>query len=249
MSDEQGTGRRGFLRQVAAVAGTASLAPALLPLAEAKAAPTPAPTPAPAEPALPPVDPTYLSLGPDEAMFVEALVEVMCPADEHTPGGVECGLAYFMDRQLAGAFGAGERIYMRGPWKKGKPQLGYQSPMTPAAFFKAGIAAADAEAKKRFARSFAELSAAEADGLLKDIAGGKVDNEGAPLKQWFDEVVYPLFTQACFADPIYGGNRGKVFWKLVGYPGLPAFYLADMERYRGKPHPIVSKPKSISEFT
>jgi hypothetical protein len=36
---------------------------------------------------------------------------------------------------------------------------------------------------------------------------------------------------------MYGGNRGKVFWKMIGYPGLPAAYGIDMVRYRGKPHP------------
>jgi len=27
-----------------------------------------------------------------------------------------------------------------------------------------------------------------------------------------------------FADPAYGGNRGKVGWKLVGYPGVAVAY-------------------------
>jgi gluconate 2-dehydrogenase gamma chain len=56
----------------------------------------------------------YLSFGPEEAGFVEAMVDVMCPADELTPGGVDCGLAIFIDRQLAGGFGKGARLYMRG---------------------------------------------------------------------------------------------------------------------------------------
>jgi len=35
----------------------------------------------------------YNSLSPDEAAFVETLVNIMCPADEYTPNGVDCGLA------------------------------------------------------------------------------------------------------------------------------------------------------------
>src|SRR3546814_2753466 len=43
----------------------------------------------------------YQSSSPDEAAFVEALVNVMCPANELTPNGVDCGLATVIDRQLA----------------------------------------------------------------------------------------------------------------------------------------------------
>ena len=70
-----------------------------------------------------------------------------------------------------------------------------------------------------------------------------------PLGQWFNELVYPLFTQACYADPLYGGNRGKVFWKLIGYPGLPAFHTANMVTYRGKAFPGAADPKSIQDFS
>jgi len=56
-------------------------------------------------------------------------------------------------------------------------------------------------------------------------------------------------TQACYADPLYGGNRGKVFWKLIGYPGLPAFHTQNMVTYRGKPFPGAADPKSIQDFS
>src|SRR4030095_5725458 len=80
----------------------------------------------------------YQSLGPDEIAFVEAMVNVMCPEDALTPSGVDCGLAIYMARQLAGAFGHGDRLYRQGPVRKGKPQYGYQLPLTPEPFFKAG---------------------------------------------------------------------------------------------------------------
>jgi gluconate 2-dehydrogenase gamma chain len=69
------------------------------------------------------------------------------------------------------------------------------------------------------------------------------------LASWFNDVVYPLFVQACFADPLYGGNNDKVFWTLVGYPGLPATHMLDMVRYRGKPYPGAKNPKSIVDFS
>jgi gluconate 2-dehydrogenase gamma chain len=70
-----------------------------------------------------------------------------------------------------------------------------------------------------------------------------------PLASWFNEIIHPLFSEACFADPIYGGNRDAVFWKMIGYPGLPATHSVDMVRYRGKPYPGAKNPKSIIDFS
>jgi gluconate 2-dehydrogenase gamma chain len=39
-----------------------------------------------------------------------------------------------------------------------------------------------------------------------------------------------------------------VFWKMIGYPGLPATHTLDMTRYRGKPYPGAKNPKSIADF-
>ncbi len=253
MSDKDAAGfaRRDVLKQIATAAGTAPLAPALIATAGAAAVATAAQaqTPPAAAPQPAASEPGYQSLGPEEAAFVENLVNVMCPADHLTPSGVECGLALFIDRQLAGGFGQGERLYMRGPWRKGKPQFGYQLPMTPEQFFKAGIAAANAACRQRHNKSFAALPAADADAFLKDLAGGKLTDARVPLAAWFNGFVYPLFTQACFADPIYGGNRDKVFWKMIGYPGLPGVHSRDMVMYRGKPYPGAKTPKSIADFS
>jgi gluconate 2-dehydrogenase gamma chain len=256
MSDKDaGFARRDVLKQIATAAGAAPLAPALIAttataaVATAAQAQTPPAATAPTATPQTASEPGYQSLGPEEAAFVENLVNVMCPADHLTPNGVDCGLALFIDRQLAGGFGQGERLYMQGPWRKGKPQFGYQLPMTPEQFFKAGVAAANAASRQRFNKSFAALPAADADTFLKDIAANKVNDARVPLAQWFNGLVYPLFTQACFADPIYGGNRDKVFWKVIGYPGLPGVHSRDMVMYRGKPYPGAKTPKSIADFS
>lgn len=145
-------------------------------------------------------------------------------------------------------FGKGARLYMRGPWREGKPGLRYQLPLTPEQFFKAGLAAADAACRKRNGKAFSELDESGADRFLHEIASGKVKDERVQLASWFNELVYPLFEKACFADPIYGGNIGKVFWKAIGYPGLPAVHSQDMTDFRGKPFPGAADPKSIADF-
>ena len=236
--------RRGFLKQI--VSATAALP--LVGRAAAVAAESVSAAPAvPASASAAGLG--YTNFSADEAAFVETMVDIMCPADEYTPGGVDCGLAIYIDRQLAGEFGKGARRYMRGPWQAGKPQQGYQSPLTPEQFFKAGIEAANAACAAKYGKPFDQISAADANRFLSDLAAGKVGDASLPLDTWFNEWVYPLFAQACFADPIYGGNTGKVFWKLIGYPGLPSTHTIDIVQYRGKPFPGAKDPKSIADFS
>ncbi len=245
--------RRGFLRQAAALAGAVALGSAEATAAQAQSPVGQGPSaPAAADPAdvAPPAGYEYFS--PDEAAFVEALMNLMCPADALTPNGVDCGLATFFDRQLAGPFGQGKGRYLRGPWNPGPPQMGLQSPLTPAQFFSEGLRAANELCRRRHGRSFDRLDPASADALLQEIeAGGDQNGQASTvsLADWFNALVYPLFVQACFADPLYGGNHGKVFWKMVGYPGLPATHALDMIRYRGQSYPGAASPKSILDFS
>jgi gluconate 2-dehydrogenase gamma chain len=228
--------RRDFLIQVASLAGTGALVSAVAPAEATKAAADAPPTP-------------YQSLSPDEATFVEALVNVMCPADQYSPNGVDCGLATYIDRQLAGPYGKGAGRYQRGPFRSGKPQMGMQLPLTPEQFCKAGIAAADAACGQAHGKAFAELATAEANEFLKQLQNGHIQSDAVSLELWFEDVIYRLFVEACFADPMYGGNRNAVFWKMIGYPGLPATHTLDMVRYRGKEYPGGKNPKSIVDFT
>ena len=207
LADTNGGGddRREFLRQMAAFAAAVPLA-ARRPAESARR--MSAPSIAHATNAAPGAAPFtgYEFFGPDEATFVEALVNIMCPADQYTPNGVDCGLANYFDRQLAGPFGQGQGRYMRGPWLEGKPQLGYQLPLTPADFFRAGLSAAGDACAKRYGKSFDQLSPADANAFLQDLQTGRQTDSRVSLETWFNELVYPLFAQACFADPMYGGN-------------------------------------------
>ena len=236
-------------RLLIGAAGAAAVIPILSRSGEIAAQGTSQPAPQPQPESQPTLPAGYESLGPTEVAFVEAMVNVMCPADELTPNGVDCGLALFIDRQIAAGYGKGERLYMQGPWSAGAPELGIQTPMTPEQFFKAGLHATNDACTAQYGRTFDQLSEADANSVLQKLANGSVSDARVPLGQWFNELVYPLFTQACFADPMYGGNRGKVFWKLVGYPGLPAFHTQNMTAYRGKPFPGTKNPQSIQDFT
>jgi gluconate 2-dehydrogenase gamma chain len=233
--------RRAFLTTTVGLAGVGALLPAAL----SSGAPVTAQSNAAPNEAAPP----YQSLGPDEATFVEALVNVMCPADEHSPNGADCGLATYIDRQLAGPYGKGAGRYQRGPFRLGKPELGWQLPLSPEQFCKTGIAAANAASLRLHGQPFGQLSLPIADRFLIQIQDGIVVDEHVPLASWFNDIIYPLFVEGCFADPMYGGNRDAVFWKMIGYPGLPATHTLDMVRYRGQSYPHSNSPKSIVDFT
>src|SRR5262249_17049229 len=108
----------------------AGLAPAA---AEAQTAQSAAVAAAPADP-----EPLLTLTAAEHAFFVAA-ADTIIPADELSPSGSECGVATFIDRQLAGAYGSGARLYRDGPFPKGKPELGYQLPLTPRELFPAGV--------------------------------------------------------------------------------------------------------------
>ena len=234
--------RRKFLLG-AGVAGTAALAQAAVPgPAEAQ---TPATQPASAVAAPAPVD-TYLTLTPTEIAFLSAAADSFIPADDLSPSGSDAGVVVFIDRQLAGSWGAGGRMYRGGPFHKGRPTQGYQLQLTPREFFGAGIAATNAWLKKTKGRELDRLAPADRADALKTMEAGKAELEGINGKQFF-EALLTITMEGFFADPIYGGNRDKVGWKMVGYPGLPATYAKVFEQYRGKKY--VAEPKSIADFS
>ncbi len=226
--------RRDFLK--GAAVGTAAALTTAAPAA-AQSAAQPA---APAEPEV------WLTLNHTEAAFITAAVDTLIPADELSPSGSDCGVAAFIDRQLAGAFGNGARLYRQGPFLKGKPELGYQLPLTPREFFRAGIAAANAFCRKTYGKDFDRLGPRDREAACKTMEGGKADFPGFSSSMFFNALLQ-ITMEGFFADPIYGGNRDKASWKMVGYPGLPAAYKEDIKRYFGKKYD--KPPRSIADFS
>ena len=238
---DDGFDRRAFLK--GAVAGGAAAATVSLPRAAEAQQGAPAPgsqgSPAPAN--------TYAYLNPDEAAFVEALVDHMVPADPLTPKGTELGLNTYIDRALAGGWGKGDRLYMQGPWKQGVPSQGYQLPLTPAELYRAGIAAANAFCVKTYGKSFDKISESQRQEFLLGLQAGKVAFENGPPARVFFTTIYQNVMEGMFADPIYGGNRNKAGWKMLGFPGVIAVHYQNVEKFRGRKY--VVEPVSISDMS
>src|SRR6516165_4253477 len=166
-----------------------------------------------------------------EGAAVEALVDRLIPPDPQTPGGKDAGCAVFIDRQLAGPYGKAERLYMRAPFVDGTPQQGNQSPLTPAARYRQALAALDKYSRATYAgKSFAQLSDSDKDKLLAGLEKGEVRLEGADGRAFF-ELLLQNTQEGFFADPVYGGNRNMVGWKMIGYPGARYDYRDWVERH------------------
>ena len=56
---------------------------------------------------------------------------------------------------------------------------------------------------------------------------------GLPVRTFWG-TVYQTVMEGMFSDPIYGGNRDKAGWKLIGFPGVVAVHRENVEKYRGK---------------
>jgi gluconate 2-dehydrogenase gamma chain len=188
---------------------------------------------------------TFLNLA--EAAFVEALVDHMVPADELTPKGTDIGINIYIDRALAGGWGKGERLYMQGPWKPGVPSQGYQLPLTPAQLYCAGIEATNAHCRKTYGKSFDRLDEQAREEVLVSLSSGKLAFGNGLPSRVFWSTLYATVMEGMFADPIYGGNRDKAGWRLIGFPGVIAVNRENVEKFRDKKFP--ADPIGIADMS
>ena len=65
---------------------------------------------------------------------------------------------------------------------------------------------------------------------------GRIHLEEMDAKTCFDYLLGEV-RNGFFADPSYGGNKGMVGWKLIGFPGMRADYI-DFITVRDKPYPL-----------
>jgi gluconate 2-dehydrogenase gamma chain len=166
---------------------------------------------------------------PEEGATVEALVDRLIPPDPETPGGKDCGCAVFIDRQLAGAYGRAQGLYMSPPFLPATPEQGLQAPSTPAQLYRRMLAALDAFCSATYAgRRYAQLPAGEQDRIIAGMENGSLRLQGISATPFF-EILLQDTRYGFFADPVYGGNRDFAGWRLVGFPGAqPVFTEADM---------------------
>ena len=167
--------------------------------------------------------PTYMFFNSAEAAFIEAATERLIPPDATGPSARQSEVPRFIDRQLSGAWGTGERLYRSGPWREGSVSQGYQLPFTPAELFRSALHGITADVQNEHQRDFAQLAPDVQDAYLKELEAGKRTIGDVP-SQLFFQSLWEMTIEGYFGDPVYGGNKDMAAWSMVGFPGAYADY-------------------------
>jgi gluconate 2-dehydrogenase alpha chain len=138
----------------------------------------------------------FVSLNPREARTVAIVYERMFPADENGPGATEIDVVNYVDKALAGPYG--EKL----EW------------------YRLGLSALERVASQRYGTDFANCAASDQDELLGDLEKGQVPEFVTPESVTFFDLLRTHLQEGLFADPVYGGNRNKLGWKILNHPGV-----------------------------
>lgn len=157
-------------------------------------------------------------LNDEEARTVEAVAERIIPGDGQDGGAIEAGVVYYIDRALSGVSADLQVVY------------------------RLGLRALERWCQNQYGGSFAVLGPDAQDELVRRFLGPEQGALAAGLMFSAQDqgagvdlgVISRLFTiirehtvEGYFCDPVYGGNRGTVGWKLVGFPGAHWGYTAE----------------------
>jgi gluconate 2-dehydrogenase gamma chain len=138
-----------------------------------------------------------------QADAIDALTTRILPSTDGRPGAHEAGVVYFIDRSLATFNRSQKKLYADGVTDLNRR----------------------AARKWRGATSFAGLSPAQQDDLLRDVETSAFFQTAR-----FDTIV------GTFALPTWGGNRDYAGWHMLGFEHQPrfqapfGFYDADVNR-------------------
>ncbi len=163
-----------------------------------------------------------------EFQILSQATERIFPEDELGPGAIGLGVPYFIDHQLAGAYGENSREYMQGPFFEGEATQGYQSRLKRNEMFRQGLQVMQQEAQSRFRANFVDIEGDQMDEILTAFQEDEIQMNGVS-GQFFFRLLRMATLEGAFADPIYGGNQNMEGWKMKGFPGHQAAYINDIE--------------------
>jgi gluconate 2-dehydrogenase gamma chain len=210
---------------------------------------------------------------PFQADIVAAAAARLIPTDDNGPGATEAGVVYFIDRQLSSDYGMTGRRYVHGPFMTGTATQGDQSGLDMRDRYRLGIQGMDDYAQQLYQQGFVACSPDQRDRILSDMQAGLPRTFGATSIQALPSQAGSSGTEAAtraptspgmqigpaafftlllqhviagfFADPVHGGNRDFVGWKLIGFPGAQLSYSQHISGYG---QPWTGGYKSLAEY-
>lgn len=188
-----------------------------------------------------------------EAATVDAIVSRILPGTADDPGAHEAGVVNYIDQSLGGTnLGYTLKTYTQGPFlvieEEPAPveavsrrdtydfvlvsadqssRFGYQSVLTPREVYRRGLEFLDAYAQDQFEQNFVDLAAEQQDQILTDLDENTATGFNGPSGKAFFAQLRNNTIEGMFSDPMYGGNRDMIGWKLIGYPGAQRNYTPD----------------------
>lgn len=204
----------------------------------------------------------------EDFAVLSAATERLFPEDKHGPGAIELAIPYFIDKQLNGAWGMNAHEYMEGPFpvtpyvreyenkdikqsKQGPnaetlPGISgarYQSRLNRGEIFIRGLRTMEEESQKRFNETFEKLEGEQQDEILKAFEKGEVAMPGVSSKTFFN-LLFQMTIEGAYSDPVYGGNKHMLGWKMIEYPGPRMAYIDDIEAEEF----ILMEPESLKNY-
>jgi gluconate 2-dehydrogenase gamma chain len=188
---------------------------------------------------------------------IEAAMSRVIPTDDQ-PGAKEAGTVEFLDRYLSGI----GFVYAK-PDGSGFEQLdgkraeAWQQRIDILRVkYVQGIEELDRRSRAQFDADFARLTAEQQDQILAkmerpeqqtDVEEAQATAAFAPVEPAMQQTsaeidldFFPLLAlhtrQGFYADPIYGGNKDRVGWKLIGFDGPASLAETHAGRYTTLPY-------------
>ncbi|NJC21511.1 gluconate 2-dehydrogenase gamma chain [Arthrobacter pigmenti] len=205
---------------------------------------------------------------------VEAATARIMPTD-HDPGAREARVVVFIDRYVSGidyVFAAADGSgFLKMSGRAADAWRGRQFRMQ--ALYRRGVTELDALAREVGGKSFVDLTDDQQDEVFIRMSGapkpakvthGTKEPVTTFLQGSFDEDL-PFFETLClhtrqgfYSDPVYGGNKDQMGWKVIGFPGPKSlkdtmdgtydtteyFHQDDYDWYDLIPHLRVSMPRA-----
>jgi gluconate 2-dehydrogenase gamma chain len=195
-----------------------------------------------------------------EFRLVTSMAEVIWPTDDLGPGAREAGVGFYIDGQLAGSWGTGDRMYMSGPFFAPVDSgHGWQVNMVPRDVYRAALPVFDNYARSTYGDWLMNLAPDVQNNAMTDLSAGKVALPLGGATAFTGVDFFSLFRQnvleGMLADPMYGGNKNLIGWRWVGFPGDPmrrgdpyASWVFTDKKYPYEHRPLPMKMVTSADF-